>query len=92
MNIDIDTLTEPELISTSIIASSRACAWAHVGMLEFHIGDRVTTSSARRRADALQSKDRHGARWNVSPVCLRNVEEPTMHHADGANVLILGKR
>ena len=46
MNIDIDTLTEPELIDLNhrIVARLRVLRdmRAHVGMLEFRIGDRVT--------------------------------------------------
>ena len=106
MNIDIDTLTEPELIDLNhrIVARLRMLRdmRAHVGMLDFRIGDRVTfqppgrhplegvLTRYNRKTVTVITDD--GAQWNVSPVYLRKVEEPKTHHAAGANVLMLGKR
>jgi hypothetical protein len=106
MNIDIDTLTEPELIDLNhrVVARLRMLRdmRAHVGMLDFRIGDRVAfqppgrhplegvLTRYNRKTVTVITDD--GAQWNVSPVYLRKVEEPKTHHAAGANVLMLGKR
>jgi hypothetical protein len=106
MNIDIDTLTEPELIDLNhrVVARLRMLRdmRAHVGMLDFRIGDRVAfqppgrhplegvLTRYNRKTVTVITDD--GAQWNVSPVYLRKVEEPKTHHAAGAKVLMLGKR
>ena len=101
MPIDIDSLTEPELIDLNhrIVARLRVLrdmrptsgCWSSTSATGSPFNRRDVIRS--KRADALQSKDRHGAQWtSSSPVPHRNVQKPTMHHADGANVLILGKR
>src|SRR4051794_23821517 len=106
MNIDIDTLTEPELIDLNhrVVARLRVLRdmRAHVGMLEFRIGDRVTfqppgrhplegvLTRYNRKTVTVITDD--GAQWNVAPVYLRKIEVPTTHHAAGANVLMLGER
>jgi hypothetical protein len=66
MMIDIDTLTEPELIDLNhrIVARLRLLneVRAHAGMLEFRIGDRVGFQPpgrglGRGDADAIQQED-----------------------------------
>ena len=106
MSIDIDTLTERELIDLNhrIVARLRMLRdmRAHVGMLDFRIGDRVTFQPPGRHAleGVLTRHNRKtvtvitddGAQWNIAPVYLRKVEEPTTHRAAGANVLMLSER
>jgi hypothetical protein len=85
MNIDIDALTEPKLIDLNhrVVARPRAVRdlRAHVGMLEFRIGDRV----------AFQPPGRGPLEGVVTRYNRKTV---TVHHAPGANVnlLMLGKR
>lgn len=79
--IDIDDLSEEELIDLNhrIVARLRflAEARAHVGMLEFRIGDRVSFSPAGRppvvgiiskyNRKTVTVISEGGQRWNVSP-------------------------
>jgi hypothetical protein len=81
MTIDIDALTEQELIDLNnrIVARLRALRdmRAHVGMLEFRIGDRVTfqppgrdrisgvLTRYNRKTVTVISDD--GMQWNVAP-------------------------
>jgi hypothetical protein len=76
MNIDIDQLTEPELIDLNhrIVERLRLMQQvrAHRAMLAFHIGDRVSfaTDSTQTVEGTLIADD--GRRWSVSPGLLRN--------------------
>ena len=84
MTIDIDSLSEAELIDLNhrIVARLRALRdmRAHVGMLEFRIGDRVTFQppGRARLSGVLTRYNRksvtvitdEGAQWNVAPSLL----------------------
>ena len=88
MAIDIDQLTEAELIDLNrrIVERLRLLHQmrAHATMLKFSIGDRVTfdTEDGRTVVDALVRYNKKtvsvvtddGHRWNVSPRFLRPVE------------------
>ena len=104
--IDIDTLTEAELLELNhrIVARLRALRdmRAHVGMLEFHVGERVAFQPAGHRM--LQGvltrynrktvtviTDDHG-QWNVAPSFLRKVGAAAGSDASGTNVVLMGKR
>jgi hypothetical protein len=106
MNIDIDTLTEPELLDLNhrIVARLRALRdmRAHVGMLEFRIGDRVTFQPPghRQLAGVLTRYNRktvtvitddHG-QWNVAPSLLGRAGPSAGSNTGGTNVVLLGKR
>jgi hypothetical protein len=81
MKIDIDSLTETELIDLNhrIVARLRVLRdmRAHVGMLEFRIGDRVTFQPpGRARVEGVLARYNRktvtviaddGGQWNVSP-------------------------
>ena len=87
MNVDIDNLSEAELIDLNhrIIERLRFMGQmrAHMSMLEFRIGDRVVFQSDRmeavsgvltrynRKTVTVISDD--GRRWNVSPGLLRKM-------------------
>jgi hypothetical protein len=84
MRIDIDRLTEPELIDLNhrIVARLRMFAQlrAHTSMLEFKVGERVSFDSDdgrrivgmlvryNKKTVSLVTDDGH--RWNVSPALL----------------------
>ena len=107
MHIDIDTLTEPELIDLNhrIVARLRVLRdmRAHVGMLEFCIGDRVTfqppgrlplqgvLTRYNRKTVTVITDD--GAQWNVSPVFLGKARAPadTNHDTNRTNVVPLNR-
>jgi len=87
MTIDIDSLTEAELIDLNhrVVARLRALRdmRAHVGMLEFRIGDRITFQppGRERLSGVLTRYNRksvtvitdEGAQWNVAPSLLTKV-------------------
>jgi len=104
MTIDIDTLTEHELLDLNhrIIARLRMLRdmRAHTGMLEFRVGDRVTFQppghrllsgvlTRYNRKTVTVITDDHG-QWNVAPSHLGKVEAPS--GASGTNVVVFGKR
>ena len=90
MRIDIDKLTEAELIDLNnrVVARLQFLAQmrAHAQMLEFKIGDRVSfqPNGHRRIVGMLTRYNRKtvtvitddGQRWNVSPRLLGPVDEP----------------
>jgi len=90
MRIDIDKLTEAELIDLNnrVVARLQFLAQmrAHAQMLEFRIGDRVSfqPDGHRRVVGMLTRYNRKtvtvitddGRRWNVSPRLLGRTEEP----------------
>jgi hypothetical protein len=85
MTINIDQLTEPDLIDLNrrIVERLRFLqqARAHVSMLKFRIGERVsfqadgrgtiTGTITRYNKKSVTVVTDHGQRWNVSPVLLR---------------------
>jgi hypothetical protein len=91
MRIDIDSLTEAELIDLNnrVVARLRHLAEmrAHVKMLEFRIGDRVTFQPddrprvigilTRYNRKSVTVVTESGERWNVSPSVLRRVDPAT---------------
>jgi hypothetical protein len=104
--IDIDTLTEPELIDLNhrIVARLRVLRdmRAHVGMLEFRIGDRVSFQppGQRPRDGVLTRYNRKtvtvitddGGQWNVSPAMLTRARPSEASAAGETNVILMGKR
>jgi hypothetical protein len=90
MNINIDQLTEAELIDLNhrIVQRLRILrqVHAHVQMMEFKIGDRVSFQPAGRPAVAgmltrynkktVTVITEQGQRWNVSPALLQRVTDP----------------
>ena len=88
MRIDIDRLTEDELIDlhNRVVARLRLLAEmrAHSKMLEFRIGDRVAFQPdgrppiigvlTRYNRKSVTVVTEAGERWNVSPGVLRRVE------------------
>jgi hypothetical protein len=98
MKIDIDAITEAELIDLNnrIVARLRLLAElrAHSRMLEFGIGDRVafhpddrpevvgTLTRYNRKSVTVITED--GQRWNVSPSVLRRADPAS---AKAASVL-----
>jgi hypothetical protein len=105
MTIDIDTLTEAELIDLNHRIVSRLRVLrdmrAHVGMLEFRIGDRVSfqPQGQRTREGVLTRYNRKtvtviaddGGQWNVSPELLSRPGPARRSDRDGTNVILLGK-
>ena len=103
MTIDIDRLTEEELVDLNhrIVERLRFLqhARAHASMLEFRIGDRVTFTPAGRPpvVGILTRYNRksvgvladNGQRWNVSPALLRRMPQAAQ---DGSNVVPMKKR
>jgi hypothetical protein len=101
MTIDIDQLTEAELIDLNhrIVERLRFLHQmrAHVEMLEFKIGDRVTFQPpgqghlegmlTRYNKKTVTVITDTGQQWNVSPALLSRIK-PTK----GANVVPLNKR
>lgn len=106
MKIDIDSLTEAELIDLNhrIVARLRVLRdmRAHVGMLEFRIGDRVTFQPPghRRLEGVLTRYNRKtvsvvtddGGQWNVSPDLLDRAGTPMTPDTAGPNVVVLSRR
>ena len=105
MTIDIDCLSEAELIDLNhrVVARLRALRdmRAHVGMLEFRIGDRVTFQppGRERLSGVLTRYNRksvtvitdEGAQWNVAPSLLTKVGAPSGGHA-APTVTLLARR
>lgn len=106
MTIDIDTLTEPELLELNhrIVARLRVVRdmRAHVGMLEFRVGERVAFQppghrmlqgvlTRYNRQTVTVITDDHG-QWNVAPSFLRKVGAAAGTDASGTNVVLLAQR
>jgi len=103
MNIDIDKLTEPELIDLNhrIVARLRLLSQmrAHVEMLDFKIGDRVTfrppghglltgmLTRYNRKTVTVITDD--GRQWNVSPSFLDKARASQSTQTDTSNVIRL---
>jgi hypothetical protein len=105
MKIDIDKLTEAELIDLNhrIVARLRFLNQmrAHVEMLEFKIGDRVSfRSSGQGRVEGMLTRYNKktvtvitddGRQWNVSPQFLRKVLSSETASPGGSDRILLGK-
>ena len=103
MKIDIDKLTEAELVDLNhrIVERLRFLnqARAHIQMLEFKIGDRVTFQpEGRARVEGMLTRYNKktvtiitddGRQWNVSPNFLRKVEPPGTETSVRPNVIRL---
>jgi len=105
MRIDIDRLTEAELIDLNhrIVARLRFFGQmrAHAEMLEFRIGDRVAfqppgqgsvegmLTRYNRKTVTVIADD--GRQWNVSPAFLSKATPRGANNAE-SNVVSLGKR
>ena len=106
MKIDIDKLTEAELIDLNhrIVARLRFLNQmrAHTEMLEFKIGDRVTFQPpGHGRVEGMLTRYNkktvtvitdEGRQWNVSPNFLSKVVPSTDTNPAGSNVVLLSKR
>ena len=106
MKIDIDRLTEAELVDLNhrIVARLRLLAQmrAHADMLEFRIGDRVAFgSTGQGRVEGMLTRynkktvtvvSDDGRQWNVSPSLLSKVVSPDTATSEGSNIRLLGKR
>ena len=106
MKIDIDRLSEAELIDLNnrIVARLRFLEQmrAHVEMLEFKIGDRITfrppgqgpvegmLTRYNKKTVTVVTDD--GRQWNVSPTFLSKAVPPTDTNSAGSNVVLLSKR
>ena len=104
MKIDIDSLTEAELIDLNhrIVARLQLLDQmrAHAEMLEFRIGDRVAFQPPGRRSveGVLTRYNRKtvtivaddGRQWNVSPTFLSKAAPRGTNNAE-SNVVLLGK-
>ena len=105
MTIDIDKLTEEELIDLNnrIVARLRFLNHmrAHSQMLDFRIGDRVTFHPeghpqlfgivTRYNRKSLTVITDSGQRWNVAPRLLRKVVTPSSTDTGNAKVVQLRK-
>jgi hypothetical protein len=106
MPIDIDLLTESELIDLNhrIVARLQFLRQlaAHSTMLEFRIGERVTfhpdgrppvtgmITRYNKKTVSIVTDD--GQRWNVAPHFLGRAAPSTSAASDGSVVAIQGKR
>jgi hypothetical protein len=104
--IDIDKLTEAELLDLNhrIVARLRLLNQmrAHVGMLEFRIGDRVGFEPpgrgwvegmlTRYNKKTVTVITDEGRQWNVSPDFLSKVRPPMETNTGGSNIVPLGRR
>lgn len=106
MKIDIDSLTEEELIDLNnrVVARLKFLQQfrAHSQMLEFGIGDRVSFQPeghpvligmlTRYNKKTVTVITDSGQQWNVSPGFLRKVEEPGSAASRSATVIRLPKK
>ena len=105
MKIDIDRLTEAELIDLNhrIVARLRFFSQmrAHSEMLDYKIGDRVAFQAPaqgqvkgmltryNKKTVTIIADD--GRQWNASPHFLSKVESPATADPGGSGVILLGK-
>jgi hypothetical protein len=101
MPIDIDELTEPELIDLNhrIVARLRFLRQvdAHATMLEFRIGERVTfhpdgrpavtgmITRYNKKTVSIVTDDGH--RWNVAPHFLEGASPRSISKPEGSNIV-----
>jgi hypothetical protein len=104
MKIDIDKLTEAELIDLNhrIVARLRFLNQmrAHAEMLEFKIGDRVSFRPAGQgRVEGMLTRynkktvtviSDDGRQWNVSPQFLSKVLSSETANPGGSDLILLG--
>jgi hypothetical protein len=105
MKIDIDKLTEDELVDLNnrIVARLRFLSQmrAHSQMLDFRIGDRVTFQPegrppvfgiiTRYNKKTVTVITDNGQHWNVAPALLRKAAAPDSVRADDSKVVQLRK-
>jgi len=101
MPIDIDRLTEAELIDLNnrVVARLKFLSQmrAHAHMLEFRIGQRVsfqpdgqpllTGIVAKYNRKSVTVVTENGQRWNVAPVFLRRAEPPSTSVGASAQIV-----
>ena len=106
MPIDIDKLTEAELIDLNnrVVARLKFLSQmrAHAHMLEFSIGERVsfqpeghpllTGIIAKYNRKSVTIVTEHGQQWNVAPAFLRKAESPARSKAPSAQVINISKK
>jgi hypothetical protein len=106
MTIDIDRLTEAELIDLNhrIVERLRFLHQmrAHATMLDFRIGDRVTFQPpGEREVSGMLTRynkktvtviTEDGRHWNVSPHLIHKQSPSAPANVPGSNVVPLGKR
>ncbi len=106
MKIDIDSLTETELVDLNnrIVERLRLLHQmrAHVEMLEFRIGDRVEFQPegrplvvgmlTRYNKKTVTVITDSGEHWNVAPRFLRRSSESRPHQSADQNVIRLHKK
>jgi len=106
MKIDIDQLSEAELIDLNnrIVARLRFLQQmrAHVEMMEFKIGDRVSFQPpghgpvegmlTRYNKKTVTVITDAGQKWNVSPTLLSRTRSTTGTNPAGSTVVLLNKR
>jgi hypothetical protein len=106
MKVDIDRLIETELVDLNhrIVARLRLLNQmrAHVEMLEFRVGDRVSLRpSGQGRVEGMLTRynkktvtviTEEGRQWNVSPNLLSKVRLSDTVNPEGSNIRLLGKR
>lgn len=106
MKIDIDRLTEAELVDLNnrIVARLRFLTQmrAHAQMLEFRVGDRVSVQPdgrpvlvgmlTRYNKKTVTVITEDGEHWNVSPALLRKVVEAERADSGNPNVVRLHKK
>jgi hypothetical protein len=105
MTIDIDKLTEAELVDLNhrIVARLRLLQQvrAHAEMLEFKIGDRVVFRPpgeqpvsgmiTRYNKKTVTVITDAGRQWNVSPSLLSHITARQPTSTAGSNLVLLGK-
>lgn len=106
MKMDIDTLTEAELVDLNnrIVERLRFLDHmrAHAQMLEFRIGDRVSFQPGshpvvvgmltRYNRKTVTVISDSGQRWNVAPALLRRPQETRQADSAAHNVIQLHKK
>jgi hypothetical protein len=106
MPIDIDALTESELIDLNhrVVARLRFLAHvdAHATMLEFRIGERVTfhpdgrppvagmISRYNKKTVSIVTDDGH--HWNVAPQLLQRAAPRALVKPDASNVIEISRK
>ncbi len=106
MPIDIDKLTEAELIDLNnrVVARLKFLHQmrAHAHMLDFSIGERVSfqpdgqpvlsgiISKYNRKTVTVITE--HGQHWNVAPVFLRKAEAPASSPTASAQIINMPKK
>jgi len=106
MRIDIDKLTEAELIDLNhrVVARLRLLGQmrAHAKMLEFKIGDRVAFQPegglpvvgmlTRYNRKTVTVVTANGEQWNVSPGLLREARPSEAAGSEAARIIHLSKK